>query len=303
MKYHRFELLVAGALAATLAAPVPAADRSADRTSERSTERATSQDATGSTGQTAASTTPDLRASKVIGMKVRNAQDQELGNIEDLIVDVNNERVAYAVLAFGGTLGFGEKRFAYPLPLFKPAAGDSDALVLNVDEERLKKAPGFERQKWPDWNQSSYRSEVDRHFGPTVSPKMMPNQRLVRASDLIGRNIDDREGQHAGELEDIVVNLGSSRIRYVVLDLDKAWSPDDKLVPVALQTFTFPKDRKEDIQLKANRRELDMSLGFDDRNWPNVSDPAYQRNIDTYLQRAGKSRPAGPAGPVREDVE
>lgn len=291
MKIHRFGLhLAAGALTLSLAGLAPAADRPADK------------GATAATGQTAATTaTRDLRASKVIGMKVRNAQDQDLGNIDDLIVDVNNERVAYAILAFGGTLGFGEKRFAYPLPLFQPAPGRTNELVLNVDEERLKKAPGFERKNWPDWNQAAYRGEVDRYFGPTVSPKSMPNQRLVRASELIGKNIDDRDGRHAGELEDLVVNLGNARVHYAIFDLDKAWSANDKLVPVGLQTFNFPEDRSKDLLLKVSRSELDMSQGFDDRKWPDVSDPAYQRNIDTYLQRsAGGARPTGAAGPVRE---
>lgn len=292
MNIHRFGLrLVAGVLAAGLAGQLPAADRPADKATT-----------TGSTGQAAPSATMrDLRASKVIGMKVRNAQDQDLGKIDDLIVDVNNERVAYAILSFGGVLGLGEKLFTYPLSLFQQAPGRKDELVLNVDEERLKKAPGFERKNWPDWNQAAYRGDVDRYFGPTVSPKSMPNQRLVRASELIGKNIDDRDGHHAGELKDLVVNLGNARVHYAIFDLDKAWSPNDKLVPVALNTFNFPTDHSKDILLKVSRSDLDMSQGFDAGKWPDVSDPAYQRSIDSYLQRsAGKSRPTGAAGPVRD---
>ncbi|HLO64432.1 MAG TPA: PRC-barrel domain-containing protein [Azonexus sp.] len=288
---HRFGLHVAASvLAASLAGPLLAADRPAG------------QAATEATGQNAQTATRDLRASKVIGMKVRNAQDQDLGKIDDLIVDVNNERVAYAILSFGGVLGLGQKLFTYPLSLFQPAPGRNDELVLNVEEERLKKAPGFERKNWPDWNQSSYRGDVDRYFGPTVSPKAMPNQRLVRASELIGKNVDDSEGHHAGELKDLVVNLGNARVHYAVFDLDKAWSPNDKLVPVTLHTFNFPTDRsKKDIVLKVGRNDLDMSQGFDAGKWPDVSDPAYQRNIDSYLQRsASKSRSTGAAGPVRE---
>lgn len=291
MNIQRFGMqLAVGALATSLAGVLPAADRPADKATADAT------------GQTASATTArDLRASKVIGMKVRNAQNKDLGKIDDLIVDVNNERVAYAILSFGGTLGLGQKLFAYPLPLFQPAPGHNNELVLNVDEERLKKAPGFERKTWPDWNQASYRGDVDRHFGPTVSPKSMPNQRLVRASELIGKNIDDRDGRHAGELKDLVVNLGNARVHYAIFDLDKAWSPDDKLVPVTLHTFNFPEDRSKDIMLKTSRSELDMTRGFDARKWPDVSDPNYQRDIDTYLQRsAAGSRPAGPAGPVRE---
>ncbi|HEX6733627.1 MAG TPA: PRC-barrel domain-containing protein [Azonexus sp.] len=288
MNIHRFGvLLLAGALASSLAGHLPAADQTTGRSAAATT---------GQSGQTAGR---DLRASKVIGMKVSNPRGEGLGKIDDLIVDVNNERVAYAILSFGGMLGLGEKLFAYPLPLFQPAPGRNE-LVLNVDEERLKRAPGFERQSWPDWNQATYRGEVDRYFGATVSPKTMANQRLVRASELIGKNIDDRDGGHAGELEDLVVNLGSARIHYVIFDLDKAWSPNDKLVPVALRAFSFPNDRDRDLVLNVARSELDMSQGFDDNKWPDVSDPAYQRNIDNHLKRPAGSRSTGQAGPIRE---
>ena len=53
-----------------------------------------------------------VRASQLICKNVENAQGDNLGEIKDLILDVNNERVFYTVLEFGGFLGMGEKLFA-----------------------------------------------------------------------------------------------------------------------------------------------------------------------------------------------
>lgn len=243
----------------------------------------------------------DLRASKVIGMAVRNAQGEKLGKIDDLIIDVHNDRVSYAVLSFGGALGLGSKLFAYPLPLFHTAAGRADELVLNVDKDRLKSAPGFERKNWPDWNKDTYRQDVDRYFGPTVTAKSLPNQRLARASDLIGKNVDDRDGKRAGELKDIVVNLGSAQVHYAVLDFDKAWSMDDKLMPLSMKAISFPEQASRDLRLNLAKSDLDMSYGFDEKKWPDVSDPAYRRRIDSYLSRTATApRSTGQAGPTRE---
>src|SRR4051812_34583815 len=47
----------------------------------------------------------EMRASELIGKEVRNTQGENLGEIKDLIVDVNNSRIHYAVLSFGGFLG------------------------------------------------------------------------------------------------------------------------------------------------------------------------------------------------------
>ena len=240
-------------------------------------------------------TMQDERASKLIGMNVRNAKGEDLGEIKDLVVDVNNERVHYAVLGFGGALGLGEKLFAYPVTLFSEDTADKK-LVLNVEKEKLKNAPGFERKNWPDWNNSRYRSDVERYFGPTVHPRAMPGQSLARASQLIGKNVDDRNGRNAGEIEDLVVNLGNGKVHYAVLDFDKAWSADDKLLPLSLKSFKFPADRTKDLVLNVDREQLDMSRGFASNEWPNIADPAYQRDIDGYLTRSHGV--AGQPGPV-----
>src|SRR5688572_29557428 len=55
-----------------------------------------------------------FRSSTLVGMEVRNLQDEKLGKIEDLVIDVEVGRVTYAALGVGGFLGLGEKLFAIP---------------------------------------------------------------------------------------------------------------------------------------------------------------------------------------------
>lgn len=247
---------------------------------------------------TAPSAAGDMRASKVIGMKVRNPQNENLGKIDDLVVDVNNERVAYAVLAFGGALGMGDKLFAYPVGVFQPTA-DHKELVLNLDKDKLKAAPGFERKNWPDWNKDTYRAEIERYFGPTISPKVMPNQRLARASDLIGKKVEDRRGERIGKIDDLVVNLGNAKVHYAVLDVGKPWTINDTLVPMSLTSLTLPSDQRKDLVANVTKNQIDLSQGFKERQWPDLNDPAYQRRVDTYLSSRSTSG-AGAAGPMRE---
>jgi sporulation protein YlmC with PRC-barrel domain len=261
-----------------------------------------SQPATGAqqesapSSQAAAKTTAeDIRASKLIGMKVVNTQNENLGKIDDLVVDVNNERVAYAVLAFGGAMGMGDKLFAYPVGVFQPTA-DRKELVLNLDKDKLKAAPGFERKNWPDWNKDTYRADVERYFGPTISPKALPNQRLARASDLIGKKVEDRTGQRIGKIEDIVVNPGSGKLHYAVLDLGKPWTINDTLVPMSLSSFTVPADQHKNLVANVSKDQIDVSQGFKERQWPDLNDPGYQSRVDAYLS----GRSTGAAGPVRE---
>jgi sporulation protein YlmC with PRC-barrel domain len=55
-----------------------------------------------------------LAASTLTGDKVRNAQNEHLGKVEDIMIDLETGRVAYCVLSFGGFLGMGDKLFAFP---------------------------------------------------------------------------------------------------------------------------------------------------------------------------------------------
>lgn len=227
----------------------------------------------------------DIRASKLVGKEVINAQGENLGEIHDLVIDVNNDRVHYAILAFGGIAGLGEKLFAYPIKTFSQDTR-SDKLVLNVDKERLDRAPGFARNNWPDWNKDKYRGNVDRYFGPTVTIKQMPNEQLVRASTLLGRDVEDTAGRDAGEIEDLVVNLGNGKVHYAVLDVDEGVGKGDILVPMSLRTFKFPADSDRDLVLTIPRNKIDTGAGFKEDAWPDFNAPGYERDIDRRLRGA-----------------
>src|SRR5215510_14826548 len=64
------------------------------------------------------------RASKIIGADVENPQGEKLGDIKDVVFDPETGRVRYAVLAFGGFLGLGEKYFAVPCTALTSKAGE-----------------------------------------------------------------------------------------------------------------------------------------------------------------------------------
>lgn len=105
------------------------------------------------------------RASKFIDADVENAQEEDLGEIEDLVIDPQDGRIAYAVLSFGGFLGLGEKYFAIPWKALQAKAGDDDTLVLNVDKEKLTNAPGFDRNTWPDMTNRQWGEEIHAYYG------------------------------------------------------------------------------------------------------------------------------------------
>ena len=105
-----------------------------------------------------------LSSSTINGTDVRNPQGENLGNIKDLMIDLNTGHIAYAVLSFGGFLGLGDKYFAIPWEAFSIDAEDEE-LVLDVDKEVLKDAPGFDKDNWPSAPDRTFIMEVHSHYG------------------------------------------------------------------------------------------------------------------------------------------
>jgi sporulation protein YlmC with PRC-barrel domain len=116
-----------------------------------------------------------LQASTVIGNKVLNRAGEQLGNLKELVIDVEDGRIAYAVLAFGGLLGLGDKLFAIPWEALMLNAKDH-TFILDVDKEVLKEAPGFDKDHWPDDAQyeAGWLLDIYKYYG--YSPYWVPDK-------------------------------------------------------------------------------------------------------------------------------
>ncbi len=107
-----------------------------------------------------------LSASSINGTSVRNTTHDDLGKIEDLMIDLSAGRVAYAVLSFGGFLGMGDKLFAVPFSALR-CDGDREEFVLDATKEKLENAPGFDKDNWPDTADRTWGTEIHTHYGVT----------------------------------------------------------------------------------------------------------------------------------------
>ncbi len=107
-----------------------------------------------------------MSASTLNGDDVKNAQGESLGHVKDIMLDTENNRIAYYVLSFGGLFGVGDKLFAIPPEAMKLNAKD-ECFILNIDKDRLKKAQGFDQDRWPNMADPTFRSNLYQHYGIT----------------------------------------------------------------------------------------------------------------------------------------
>lgn len=242
-------------------------------------------------------TQADMRASKLMGKDVRNAQGQELGEIKDMIVDLERNRVHYVILERGGVLGVGGKAIALPVSRLEGRAGDE--LAVNLTEQQMKDAPGLERDvQWSDprtWdNIGQY---YHRTLGMPGNRESIEGGRFQRASDVLGKDVNDPTGKDVGDIEDLVVDLANGSIHYAVLEFDRAWNPNDKLVALPLSAIQS-KEGSDRLTINMTREQLTNAPSFDSNAWPDPGDRAFRDRVagfhggtTTGMEQSG-SRPA-----------
>ncbi|MDJ1496019.1 PRC-barrel domain-containing protein [Cytophagaceae bacterium DM2B3-1] len=110
-----------------------------------------------------------LTATSIIGDSVFNRVDEELGTIQNLMVNIQTGKIEYAVLESGSFLGLGGKLFAIPFSELI-LDGIRRRFILDRSKEYVKDSPGFDKDHWPDtnsdeaYNDDAYYGQVNQYW-------------------------------------------------------------------------------------------------------------------------------------------
>ena len=116
-----------------------------------------------------------------------------------------------------------------------------------------------------DETSASANGEASMHLKNSVPA------RVNRAKSLIGMQIRNERDQRLGKVKDVVLDLESSRIAYVVLSTGGLRPKYLALPPSA---FTASSGEKC-LVLNADRDKIKHAAGFSKNNWPNMATPSW----------------------------
>ena len=86
-----------------------------------------------------------LPTTTIKGSKVINVSEEHLGMLEEVMIDPEEGKIAYAVLQVGGFLGIGNKLFTIPWVALESNGWD---YILSIDKSVLERAEGFDKEEW-----------------------------------------------------------------------------------------------------------------------------------------------------------
>ena len=133
------------------------------------------------------------------GHKVQNTAGEDLGKIDDLVLDDQSGRVLYAIISFGGFFGMGHRLIAVPWKQLR-LKGDQKAFVLNMDKDTLAHAPSIDKQHWPDMASPEWRDRTETYFAynPAEEPQIAEGGEFIDSASTSVSIEQEQEREEQG---------------------------------------------------------------------------------------------------------
>jgi len=259
--------------------------------------------ADGAQGEAKVALSHTLRTSDIIGLAVKNKNHEDVGKIDDLVIDMKTGEVRYAALAVGGVAGIGSKLFAVPWQSMtfmygEPNQANSRHFMFDVSKEQLENAPGFDSSHWPNVADPKWSTAIDSHYRvdrkTTIAPanadpagQTVVYETVFRASKIKGMDVRNDANEDLGAIDELVIDVTKGHVKYMALSYGSWFTGGNKLfaVPLSSCTLTHANDKTYFV-IHTSQDSLKNAPGFDKSHWPNTADPNWAKGIDTYYERS-----------------
>lgn len=211
-----------------------------------------------------------IRADRLIGQAVRDRADERLGRIDDLALHVNDNRIAYAVVARGGLFGIGAEQLAVSWDQLRP---DTVERVVRLDAAALQQAARIDtRTAWPTDIGRPAEAPAEQPVGtagrdePGDAPRDVQMQ-ILSVSRIIGMDVRNQQGERLGEIDDIALERDGS-IAYAVIAHGGFLGMGHTYVAVPWDRVNLDTQR-EQVMLNVTQQQLEGARQFEHaERWP-----------------------------------
>jgi sporulation protein YlmC with PRC-barrel domain len=222
-----------------------------------------------------------VRAGEILGSTIKGSQDQKLGTVKDLAIDMENGRIVEVIVARGGFLGVDNKLAAVPPENFT-VENEGKILRLNLAGEKLDGAPMVDISQWKNAMKQSCVEQAYQYYGATPyflveehsarganNPVILHLGEVERASRLIGIETINHQDQKIGKAENLMLDLPGGRVVEVIVNSSRFLGMRNELSALPPQALHFDADRGV-LMLDTTKEALSNAPHFPSRAWPDL---------------------------------
>jgi sporulation protein YlmC with PRC-barrel domain len=247
--------------------------------------------------------TSEFQASEIIGKQVKNTQDEDLGKLQEFIVNLDSGDVPYAIIAHGGALGVGRTKTAVPFDSLR-CSSDGKTLMLSATKEQLQAASKTASGQWASAADAEWAKSVDGFYGqPTFARERFdPERRFDRttvrsratdqktselkasqfkASELIGKEVRNTQDESLGKIQELIVNLDSGDVPYAIIAHGGALGVGRTKTAVPFDSVKCSSDGKT-LMLSATKEQLQAASKTPSGQWASAADAEWAKSVDGF---------------------
>ncbi len=105
--------------------------------------------------------------------------------------------------------------------------------------------------------------------------------KLMGAHTLVGNDVYNQSDENLGEIKEIMLDMRTGEVAYAVLSFGGFFGMGEKLFAVPWSALTLDIEHKRFV-LNVNKERLECAPGFEQDQWPDMADPAWQKDIHAY---------------------
>lgn len=195
-----------------------------------------------------------IRADQFIGQTIRSRENDRLGRIDDLALNVKDGRIAYVVVNRGGLWGIGGETVALPWQQLQP---DQAERAVRLSESQLQQARRIDTSRgWPT-------AIGEEPVGTTGTERQ---QTVLPMSRIVGMDVENKQGENIGRIDEVALSRDGAA-SYAVIAHGGFLGMGDNYVAVPWDRLTVDRERETAV-LDVTKQQLESASRFERDRWP-----------------------------------
>ncbi|HLH53087.1 MAG TPA: PRC-barrel domain-containing protein [Verrucomicrobiae bacterium] len=240
------------------------------------------------------------RAANLYGREILSSDNQQVGKIDNVVVDLESEHILYVVL------NTSRGKAAVPPEVIGQSTGNT--LRANAAKTKIESAPQFtsNNDTPQQLGQASFVNQVYQYFGQSAwwqgsaGADQGAFHNVHKLNQLIGMNVEDVNNRSIGKISNVVVDMPTGRLLYVVFSPAASLNLGNNLYAMPSDAFTLSSDQKH-LVTGVDTQKLAGAPHFANNSWPSLTDSSFASQVYQYYGKqawfnngtAGSIKPTG----------